>query len=127
MQEYTPGETYCTWKDHKKGFPSAPHLVETKFCRVINPAKSNVEKLSKVILQQIVMELRLRLKLNLWKSTHEVLERFKGLQIKASNKRTKNQPFKFVKFDIELYYPNITRKLFDRAIQFAKSNSVKAK
>ena len=40
-------EAFVTLKDHKEGFNSAPK------CRLINPTKSNVGKISKVLLDDI--------------------------------------------------------------------------
>ena len=83
MQTFTPGESYITIKDHKQDFPGKIS------CRLINPAKTDVGKLSKVILQEKVAELREKLQLNQWKSTKEVLEWFSAL--KYTKEAIKNQ------------------------------------
>ena len=118
MEMYTPGEAYLTWKDHKIDFPHDPKLLKPKFCRTINPAKTDVGKLSQTILKEMVTELRDKLKLNQWKSTHEVLKWFGELK---QMKTTRNQPLKFIKFDIESFYRNISRKLFEKAIEFFRA------
>ena len=86
MQTFTPGESYITIKDHKTGFPGKIS------CRLINPAKTDIGKLSKVILQEKVAELRESLQLNQWKSTNEVLEWFSAL--KYTKEAVKNQKIK---------------------------------
>ena len=55
MQKFTPGESYVTIKDHKPEFPGKIS------CRLMNPAKTDVGKLSKIILQEKVAELREKL------------------------------------------------------------------
>ena len=114
MQIFTPGNAYFTNKDHKKDGKLS--------CRVINPAKTHVGKLSQEILREKISELREKLPLNHWKSTQEVLEWFNTL--KYTQGRSKNQSFKFVKFDIEAYYPSITRELLQKSISFARKNGV---
>ena len=68
MEVYTPGKASITVKDTKLGFP------ERLSCRLLNPAKTHIGKLSQTILKEKVAELRYKLLLNHWKSTHEVLE-----------------------------------------------------
>ena len=116
MEIYTPGNARFTYKDHKQ-------CTNGKIpCRVINPAKTHVGKLSQVILREKITLLRENLKLNHWKSTGEVLEWFNTL--KHTNKATRNPNIKFIKFDIEQFYPSITRELLHKSIQFARENGV---
>ena len=89
---------------------------------MINPAKTDLGKLSKKVLQDIVAELRAKLQLNQWKSTAEVLEWFSTL--KYTKEATKNQKTKFIKFDIEAFYPSISRELLDKSLNFAQNNGV---
>jgi len=58
--------------------------------------------------------------LNHWKSTQEVLEWFDTLEY--ARERSKNHSFRFVKFDIEAYYPFITRELLHKSLDFARKN-----
>ena len=76
----------------------------------------------RMILQEKITELRERLRLNQWKSTNEVLEWFSTL--KFTKAASRNQKTKFIKFDIEAYYPSITRDLLNKSIQFAKECGV---
>ena len=58
-------------KDHKEDFHTNPT------CRLINPAKSELGKISKNILEEINTKLRSTSGLNQWKSTKSVIEWFK--------------------------------------------------
>ena len=98
---------YLTVKDHKDNFPNNVK------CRLINPAKSNVGKISKQILQQINDKLRTELKLQQWRSTNDTLNWFKALENKTRRK--------FIQLDIVDFYPSISQNLFDAAIEFAKN------
>ena len=97
---------YLTIKDHKPDFPA-----RLKF-RLINPCKSNMGKISKSILDRVNKEVKAATGVNQWRSTGEVLDWFKGLQ-------GKNR-LKWLKFDIESYYPSISMELLKKALTFAK-------
>ena len=98
---------FVTLKDHKENFQNRPK------CRLINPAKSQIGKLSKKILDPINNIIRSHLDLNQWKSTQQVLEWFNEIQHK-SRKR-------FLQFDICEFYPSITENLLKKALEFAHS------
>ena len=51
--------------------------------------------------------------LNLWKNTHSVLNWFNELE--------KGRKSKFVQFDIESFYPSITKELLTKALEYAQS------
>ena len=57
MQIFTPGNAYFTHEDHKK------HTNGKIPCRVINPAKTHVGKLSQKILREKDTELREKMNL----------------------------------------------------------------
>ena len=107
MLAFPKKEPYITTKDHKEDFIQKP-----KF-RLINPAKSDVGRVSKVILQDWMARLRTRLNLNQWRSTQEVIDWFNGLEDKKS--------LKFVKFDIVSFYPSIEKELLSKTIKWAES------
>ena len=96
---------YVTIKDHKENFP------RNVKCRLINPAKSNIGKISKKLLQNINAQLRDRLELNQWRSTYEVIDWFNSLDNKTRRS--------FIQLDICEYYPSISEDLFSRALSFA--------
>ena len=108
MEIYSPTEAFFTIKDHKKDFPSKVQV------RVINPAKTDVGKISKHYLEKIVQEVNMKLKLHQWKSSNQVKEWFRNIRSKRGAT--------FLKFDIESFYPSITKELFERALLFAKKH-----
>ena len=103
MQE---SECYITVKDHKEDFPH-------KICRLINPSKSDIGKLSKIILDKINSDVLSSVQVNQWKNSQAVVEWFKNI-------RNKNNA-SFIVFDIEGFYPSISPKLFHKAINFVKT------
>ena len=102
-QSETPA--YVSIKDHKANFKTDPK------CRLINPAKSQIGKISKQILQKICKEVRLKTKINQWQSTNEVLEWYKNIPLRS-------RKF-FLQFDIVEFYPSISKELLENALDFA--------
>ena len=107
MDCYTETPCFITLKDHKNNFTS-----NTK-CRLINPAKSNLGSVSKKILEKTISATKLETGDNLWKSTTDVLTWFKDLK--------DLQNARFLKFDIQEFYPSITAELLDRALKYAST------
>ena len=68
---------YITLKDHKENFMSKPT------CRLINPSKNELGKVSKQILEDINREVVSTLKLNQWKDTNEVIRWFENIEGKS--------------------------------------------
>ena len=101
---------FVTIKDHKADFQNKPT------CRLINPAKSQMGKISKQLVQAKNAKLRETTGLNQWQSTKEVISWFKRIQ----DKKNKS----FLQLDIESYYPSISKKLLDDAFLFAERNGV---
>ena len=100
-------EAYITIKDHKEDFPNKIS------CRLINPSKSDIGKISKQILDKINFKIISETKSNQWKNSTSVIEWFNNIQ-------NKNQ-HRFVVFDIESFYPSISEDLFNEALSFAKT------
>ena len=73
-------------KDHKPNFRSSLP------CRLINPSKSNIGKISKSILDKVNQILRNKLQFNQWKNSENVIDRFKKIENKNN--------YAFIKFDI---------------------------
>ena len=73
-------------KDHKPNFRSSLP------CRLINPSKSNIGKISKSILDKVNQILRNKLQFNQWKNSENVIDRFKKIENKNN--------YVFIKFDI---------------------------
>ena len=105
IEKHSEAYAYVTIKDHKPNFKTDPK------CRLINPAKSQIGKISKQILQRICKEVRKETGINQWQSTEEVLEWFR----KIPNKGRKD----FLQFDIVEFYPSISEELLDKALDFA--------
>ena len=104
MQE---SECYITVKDHKEDFP---HKIS---CRLINPSKWDIGKLSKIILDEINSDVPSSVQVNQWKNSQAVVEWFKNI-------RNKNNA-SFIVFNIESFYPSISPELFHKAINFVKT------
>ena len=58
LEQIANKTAFVTFKDHKENFTNAPQ------CRLINPAKSEIGKVSKKILDEINCDVRTKLKLN---------------------------------------------------------------
>ena len=100
-------ETYITIKDHKKEFPNKVP------CRLINPSKSSIGKICKVIVDRINEQIISSVTINQWKNTSAVLKWYSKIPCKAQ--------CSFIQFDIESFYPSITRGLTKKAIEFVNT------
>ena len=96
---------FITIKDHKENF-----LNHTKV-RLINPAKNELGRISKTILDNINMKLFKTTKINQWRNTVSAIKWFNSLKDKHL--------MKFVMFDIKDFYPSITQDLLNKALNFA--------
>ena len=67
-------EAFIFLKDHKENFENNPK------CRLINPAKSDSGKISKLILDKVNTHLRTILNVNQWKNTQNVIEWFGNIE-----------------------------------------------
>ena len=103
MQE---NETFITIKDHKEWFPN--HMS----CRLLNPSKANIGKISKVLLAKINLSVLSSPKINQWKNKSSVI-------IWCDN-ITSKQTLSFICFDVENFYPSISSNLFKESIEFAR-------
>ena len=106
VDQFIQSDAYVTVKDHKPNFPSK---IE---CRLINPAKSNIGRVSKQILSNIVHIVRTKSDTNQWKNSGKVIDWFDALENK--------EQLTFFKFDVVSFYPSISKKLFDDSVTWAK-------
>ena len=90
-------ESYILVKDHKIDYENK------KLVRLINPTKTELGKVSKIILQDVVDCMKKKLELNLWINTKEAIDWFSN--IKTKKKAT------FIQFDIVEFYPSINEKI----------------
>ena len=97
--------SFITIKDHKENF-----LNHAKV-RLINPAKNEIGRISKRILDNINIKLFQATKINQLKSTVSAIKWFNS----AKDKHL----MKFVMFDIKDFYPCIMQDLLNRALNFA--------
>ena len=102
--------SFLTLKDHKEEFPGKLSF------RLINPAKSNIGKVSKHVLDRINEDIRAATMANQWRSTKEVLDWFTSMERK--------QQKRWIKFDVEAFYPSISKSLLNKAIIFAKTFTI---
>ena len=98
---------FITLKDHKPNFDNKPT------CRLINPTKSEIGKISKEILDRINDKIVRASKFNQWKNSSSVIEWFKATKHK--------QHHSFICFDIVEFYPSISQDLLNRALDFASA------
>lgn len=98
-------DTFVTLKDHK------PNFNNSSVCRLINSTKSEIGKISKTIIQNIVKNVATATNAYLSRNTQSVLEWFNAIE----NKNNAS----FICFDIVELYPSITEKLLSDAIEFA--------
>ena len=106
IEAQSENSAYITLKDHKEDFRDRPK------CRLINPAKSEIGKISKQLLEEINMKIRIKTGLQQWRSTSEVLSWFNTLPHKNN--------LKFLQLDIVEFYPSITQTLLNKAFAFAE-------
>ncbi len=98
-------EAFITLKDHKTNFENNPT------CRLINPRKSEIGKISKQILDRINTKVIGSTGMNQWKNTKSVLAWFNSIP-------NKNQ-YSFIAFDVVDFYPSISIELLNAALDFA--------
>ena len=89
---------FITIKDHKERFL---HRVS---CRLLHPSKTNIEKISKVLLDKINLAVPFGTKINQSKNTSSVITWFE----KVTHKQTSS----FICFDVENFYPFFSCNLF---------------
>ena len=97
---------FITLKDHKENFLNNPKT------RLLNPAKNELGRISKAILDKINLNLRNTTKANQWKNTNDVISWFKSIKNK--------QNCKFISFGIKDFYPTITKELLSKCLALLK-------
>ena len=98
-------------KDHKPNFP------EVISYRLITPTKPQMQKVSKVILERVNVELRAKMGLQQWASSKETLDWYKDL-LPRSRRGTR-----FIQFDIADFYGSIKKDLLLRALEWARQET----
>ncbi len=98
-------EAFITLKDHKPNFKNKPS------CRLINPCKPEIGKISKKILERINFKVKESTNFNQWRNTDDVISWFNSINNKKDHS--------FICFDICAFYPSISESLLNKAISFA--------
>ena len=98
-------ECFITIKDHKSNFR------ENTKVRTLNPAKPEIGKVSKRILDDKLDIIRKKSKLNQWKNSKSAIDWFRNLKNKKK--------LKFILFDVENFYPSIDESLLKKSIDWA--------
>ena len=106
MEVSATNNAFVTLKDHKDNFENNPTT------RLINPAKNEVGRLSKAILDKINENVKQKTSVNQWKSTKDVINWFKNIENKEN--------YTFTMFDVKDFYPSISENLLKEALEFAK-------
>ena len=105
IETMTNTDAFISMKDHKENLCNKPK------CRLINPAKNNLGRVSKQILENINRTVRVNTKLNQWRSTADVIAWFNTLENKST--------FSFIVFDVVDFYPSISENLLSQALNYA--------
>jgi hypothetical protein len=109
IEQLAEKEAFITLKDHKPNFQNKPT------CRLINPTKSEIGKISKKLLETINKTLVTKTNVNLWQKTTDVVEWFRNIDDKQSHS--------FISFDVTDFYPSITETLLIKALDFANKHT----
>ena len=110
MEKLAEKESFLTLKDHKQNFDNKPE------CSLINSPKSELAKISKIILERTIKKLIQNTNINIWRNTQEVLKWFRQIENKTNAS--------FITFDVINFYPSIKKKLFTEALDFASNHSI---
>ena len=73
VEDQSSKPAFVTIKDHKENFPNNIN------CRLINPAKTNIGKISKQLLEQLNTDIRNATDLQQWRSTEDALQWYNNL------------------------------------------------
>ena len=74
METNEDGNRFITIKDHNENFDNHPTV------RLINPAKNELGRISKLILDKINKKISQKFQLNQWKNTDVVIDWFKQIK-----------------------------------------------
>ena len=99
---------FVSLKGHQPNFISSKLISSNPKCRLINPAKSEIWKISKYIIQQLNSRVRNLSSVNQWQETSTVINWFKNIKNKKK--------CIFMQYDIEEFYPSISKEILLKAI-----------
>ena len=107
VEVFTQTEAFISVKDHKNCFPQKVDV------RLINPAKPQLGKITKIKLQTINSELRYKTKLNQLQSTNDAISWFNSLKYKKQRY--------FLIFDVVKFYPSISENILKKTFNWART------
>ena len=107
IEKITERNAFISIKDHNY----KENFLNSNQCRLINPARNNLGKVTQKSISTAVTTIKASTSLNLWMGTSEVLEWYEI---------NKQKGVHFIQYDIEAYYPSISETLLDKAIDFAR-------
>ena len=107
VEVFSQTPAFISVKDHKPSFPSKVDV------RLLNPAKPQLGKITKVKLQEINSELRAKTHLNQLQSTNDAISWFNALNLKKRRH--------FLIFDIVSFYPSISEAILKKTFAWARS------
>ena len=102
----TERQPFITVKDHKPNFQNNPT------CRLINPCKPEIGRISQQITARINSIVREKTGYKQWQNTSAVIKWFKLIENKKKQK--------FIQFDVVNFYPSISAELLEAAIDWAR-------
>ena len=108
MKVNSRNNSFITLKDHKENYE------DNLKTRLINPAKNEIGRSSKVILDKINKDLCTKLGANQWKNTASVINWLKCLNNK--------QAYKFCMFDIKDFYPSIKGPVLQKKLCYSRKS-----
>ena len=108
IKKLTDAPAYITLKDHKENFQSKSS------CRLINPPKNEIGKISKIVSEKINKKLLKELDFNQCKNTDDVIRWFRKIPNKSK--------CKFPQLNMKEFYPSITEKSLNNGITISKEN-----
>ena len=109
LEKNGENNSFITLKDHKENFNN------NQTVRLINPAKNEMGRISKAVLDTANKIIREAMNLNQSRNTETVIDWFKGIR----NKHL----FKIVIFDIKEFYPYITKNMFKKPLTFSEAHT----
>ena len=95
---------FITLKDHKPNFANNPT------CRLLNPTKPELGRISKQKLSKMISEVKQKTKFNQWKNSDSVISWFSELKDKKR--------LSFIQFDLCEFYASISENLLINALNF---------
>ena len=107
LSAFVKSNAFVTLKYHKENLQSNPKYS------LINPAKSEIGKVSKFFIENINTKAREMSAVNQWRDADSVITWFES--IKNKNKCI------FMQYDIEEFYPSISEDLLKKSINYART------